>query len=85
MYTRTTSFTMKEIKIKAEQDMFILKIKESKKERRLECNRNLNSYSLCDGVLIFTQRIIIIIPSILQKLILKEFQRCNLLWEAMYT
>lgn len=79
MYTRTTSFTMKEIKIKAEQDMFILKIKESKKERRLECNRNLNSYSLCDGVLIFTQRIIIIIPSILQKLILKEFQRCNLL------
>lgn len=68
---RELPVTIEEIKEKAENDVFIAKIKMQLKESIKERNSDLNAYLLCNIVVRFGQRVGI--PSVLQKQILRDF------------
>lgn len=62
--------TLDEIKQKAEKDVFIAKIKKQLKETKKEQNKELNMYLICNGIVMYGQRIVI--RSVLEKCILKD-------------
>ena len=61
--------TLDKIKIKAEKDDFIIKMKVQVKLK--EKNKTFSAFSICDGVLMYANRIVM--PLSFQKKILKEF------------
>ena len=81
---RELPLTVEEITLKLWNDDFILKMKDQiiGKVKNRKVNES-NAFSIYDGVLMYADRIVI--PTSLQKRMLKEFLEWNPWWDATYT